>query len=203
MKIKYLLNSLICLFMLCNVHAEESKKVLYGEAGGFELSTGLSVASTSNQAFSQNYSIGLFPYANHFLFKNWFLRYDLGFVYQYSILHSSVPQFAGQYSEVWSLSVNPGLGAGYSFELNDRWRFNFSGGYQYGYVWTSSNYFGSYGFGGGNIVFSPELKFLVTTQWILTILSRVNTNLVDLMAGTSRHPIIATNTYIVASYYFP
>lgn len=179
------------------------EKPAYGNPGGFELSSGLSISSTSNREFSQNYSIGILPYANHFLLRNFFMRYDLGLAYQYGIQYSSVPQYSGQYSEFWNFSVNPGLGAGYSFALSDKWKFNLSAGYQFGYTWSHTTYFGTTGVGGATLVFNPELKYMITERWIASILMKVFTNFDDMIASPGKNADVSTNGYVVLSYYFP
>jgi len=194
-----------CLIVCLAVFALETRvsaadqKGTYGKAGGFELSTGLSLWNTHNGHSQQQYSIGVIPYANHFIFDNWFLQYSFGLVYQYSIYYY---QYASGYSESTQFSILPGLGIGYSLALHERWRLNVSGGYHFNYTWSNYTYFGSMGSGNGDIVFSPELKYLATDRWILTLLMRVDTNLINLIGGVASYPAISTNAYIVVSYYF-
>ena len=185
-----------------SIYAVE-ERAAYGDPGGFELSSGLSITATTNKEFSQNYSIGVLPYANHFLLRNFFLRYDLGFAYQYGIQYSSVPQYSGLYAEYWNFSINPGLAAGYSFALSDRWKFNISAGYQFGYAWSHTTYFGTSGIGGATLVFNPELKYMITERWIATILMKTYTNFDDMIASPGKNAEVSTNGYVVLSYYFP
>jgi len=87
--------------------AAADQKNSYGKAGGFELSAGMSLWNTFNGSGHQQYTIGALPYANHFIFDNWFLQYGFGLVYQYSIYYY---QSGGGYSESTNFAIQPNLG---------------------------------------------------------------------------------------------
>jgi hypothetical protein len=164
----------------------------YGRSGSFELSSGLSVAYTRNERNLQQYNVGLLPYANHFIFNHWFLRYDLGLGYNYT----------DAYAIGYTLALSPGLAMGYNFSLADRWKLNFSAGYGLNYAWFYNDYFGSSSSASHSINFYPELKYILTENWILSILMKTTTNLPNMIFSNEKSFAITTNTYIVASYVF-
>jgi len=171
----------------------------YGKAGGLEMSTGISMANTGHYKSDGYYQLALLPYVNHFVLNRLFLRYDLGSVFQYSSYGTTTQ---GTY-ESWAISLRPGLGIGYSFQFNENWFLNISGGYQHDYTWYYSTLGGADGAGSGQIVFSPELKYLVTANWLLTIRTNIATNLIRLAAVSNESLLVVSSTYIVASYYLP
>lgn len=99
--------------------AAEAATQQYGDKGTFDLSLGMSAASTTHSSYDKSFTLSLTPYANHFLFNNWFARYQMPAYYSFSEWHRTFH----------IIGISPGLAVGYSFKFNDAWRLNFSAGY--------------------------------------------------------------------------
>lgn len=161
----------------------------YGDKGTFDLSLGMSTARTTHAENFQTYSIFLAPYANHFLFKNWFARYELPVFYEVRHYLQTEHIFV----------ISPGLALGYGFRLSELWRLNVSVGYARSFWWDHYSSGGS-GPSRGSITFFPELKYLITPNWAAGLLMRGSINLYDydnIHVGS-----VSTTTYIVLSYIF-
>jgi len=187
------LNNTILIILLSScpsLLAAESKSPPYGSKGEFEISTGISSAYTANSTDLKSYGISLLPYANHFLFDHFFLRYQTGFGYQYF----------GTYVPSSQFFIFPGIAIGYSFNISDHWALNISGGYLVFYSWELNK--ASYNLPGGSqyTAFHPEIKFLLTEKWLLSLLVDVRTNIHDLFIYSRATLSVATTTFLVASY---
>lgn len=170
--------------------AEENVRAEYGSKGTFDLSLGMSTASTANGTRFQSYSLFLAPYANHFLFKNWFARYELPIYYS----------FSDWYRSSHTVGFSPGLAFGYSFRMADAWRLNLSAGYARHLYWYFTSAEDPYYSSIGEIAFFPELKYLISPTWAAAILMRGTMNIYKYQSGYQA--AVYTTTYIVLSYIF-
>ena len=196
MKKKNLFAVILFLIVIFNARAQE-KPITYGKAGDFDLSTGFSGSQSVNSPEVKQWALRILPYANHFLWDNIFLRYDMGI----SVTHTSAYYILGNNYTLWSF--NPGLAVGYSFSISERWRFNISAGYlgtfyQYFYNHSASNFGGIHTAG----VFYPELKYLLTDRWNLSLMIQTITNWPTRVFGSSQSFIVTTQAFIVAGYSF-
>lgn len=162
----------------------------YGDKGTFDLSLGLSNSSTANSRNYHVFTVYIAPYANHFLWNNWFARYELPLSYQF--------RDSGWISH--SFATGPGLAFGYSFRLSDFWRLNFSAGYARTFFWYADSFSGQEYYSRGAITFYPEIKYLITPKWAAAILTRGALSFYEFQG--SHFATISTTTYIVLSHMF-
>lgn len=186
-----LISTLTILAAFSGLSAQENA-YQYGKKSSFELSAGISLASSSHDSYGSSYSLGLLPYANHFIFQKIFLRYDMGLVLSYT----------KGYYESFSLGAGPGMGAGYSFALSDRWHLNVSMGYTLFFGWAWNSYFGSSSGASGSLNFYPEIKYLITEKWALSVTTRIQTNLHRALFGRTENLFATTSVFVAASYLF-
>jgi hypothetical protein len=187
-------NSIICalaLIFLPKISAVDSQKN-YGQKGMFELSTGLAVAYSAHYSNTGQYSVGLLPFANHFLWDKIFLRYEV-------LL--GVDYYSSSYDS-FTMRLGGGLGLGYSFQFSEKWHLNVSLGYAAAYGYQKNSYSSATSGGYQTINGHPELKYRITENWTVGLLMRVVTTLPDKIAGESTPITVTTNTYIVVSYIF-
>ena len=169
--------------------AAEAATPQYGDKGTFDLSLGMSTVRSTHAENLQLYSIFLAPYANHFLFKNWFARYELPVFYEIRDYLQTEHIF----------SISPGLALGYGFRISELWRLNVSAGYART-LWWDRYASGGSGPSRGSITFVPELKYLITPNWAAGLLLRGSINLYE--SDHLRISNVSTTTYIVLSYIF-
>ena len=186
--------SRICFYLLVLTHYQvfaTDSLPEYGKRGTFELSMGLSTFSTINDRYYKNFEISLMPYANHFVFDRFFLRYDAGLGTKYYTDQS------------FRIDLQPGIGIGYSFSVSERWFFNMAVGISTtaelykspGLPWNNQNH--------GNVNIYPELKYLITNKWAASILMRGNFSSILYYEDPNGATLnFTTQTYIVLSYLF-
>jgi hypothetical protein len=168
--------------------ADESKPI-YGSKGGVELSLSASNMSFTNQ---KDFFVSLSPAVNHFILNRFFLRYgmDLG-----TSLRSS-----GSRNDDYR--VAPILGAGYSWSLTEKWFLNVAAFYQLGYVWYTAPFTAYSGY-FQSVDLMPELKYMITENWLVFVTLDLNTNLPYVINGENQPLKGNTSISLGFSYYFP
>jgi hypothetical protein len=194
-KLKPLFFVMLCQSVLGFLSAADVPST-YGKKGTFELSGGISLLNTSNAQNGQKYSIGLLPYANHFLLDRFFLRYDLGYLYTYNGSNNGIYSYASH-----QMALQPGLAIGYNFPLADRWHFNASAGYAQTLDWYTNTDSGWFFSVSHHTVIYPEIKYIVAEHWAVSVQMKVSTNLHSTIFGSSSF-FVTTSTYIAASHIF-
>lgn len=192
MKSKNLIFKLIIFTIFSSTIFSVNSEIQYGNSGDLELASGLFLASTSNSEVSQNYSIGWQPYANHFLFDHWLLRYSIGTVYNYNSFGNSK-----------AFNLSGGLAIGYSFPFSERIYLNLSAGYTAAFIWSSSTFSSDRLDAGESIDFYLEPKYAINEKWFVSVLIKATTNIDNLLIFNDEDIFrISTNTFIVVAYLF-
>jgi len=175
------------LFVWKSISAEDNPNG-YGKRGGVEASLGISSLNFTNL---DSVSIDLAPAVNHFLLDKIYLRYGLGM--------GALLQGSQNFN---SYRLAPSLGAGYTFSISNNWYLNVGIYYSYGYAWYTSPFSNTSGSYQG-LHLAPELKYVITQNWLFSVMADMTTNVPYLLNGRDKGFVAYTTIYLSASYYFP